>query len=242
MGLVQVPVGVRGADDPVPPPGNDKEHGLLGPQDQPDSGLETVPRNHQVDSLGRAHLQLAALGDHGLGFVGPDPGGVDDLLGPDVEVGAVLAVHHLGAHHTFAFAQEVDDGGLVDRVRTVVGGGPHQVGHVLGVVHLAVVVADGPDEGVILQARGGAQRAPARQVLVERHAALVPAGNGHGVVQRDAGADVRPLDEVFGQRIQEGHRPGQVRAPARKAAARVPAAPPSRGRSRAFPGNGGRRG
>jgi hypothetical protein len=117
----------------------------------------------------------------------------------------------LAPDHTFALAQEIDDGGLVDCVRTVVGGGPHQVGHVLGVVHLAVVVADRSDEGVVLQARGGAQRAPARQVLVERHAALVPAGNGHDVIQRDAGADVRPLQNVFGQRVQERHRPGQVR-------------------------------
>ena len=86
-----------------------------------------------------------------------------------------------------------------------------RLAHVLGVVHLAVVVPDGTDEGVVLQAGRGAQGAAAGQVLVERHAAAVPAGDGHGVVQGDAGADVGPLQERLGQRVQERHRPGQVR-------------------------------
>ena len=83
--------------------------------------------------------------------------------------------------------------------------------HVLGVVHLAVVVPDGTDEGVVLEARRGPQGPAAAQVLVERHAAAVAAGDGHDVVQRDAGADVGPLKNRLGQRVQEGHGPGQVR-------------------------------
>ena len=40
-------------------------------------------RHHEVDALGGADLQLAAVRHHGLGFVGPHAGGVDDLLGAD---------------------------------------------------------------------------------------------------------------------------------------------------------------
>src|SRR6478735_8339875 len=40
---------------------------------------------------------------------------------------------------------------------------------------------------------------------------LGAAGDGHGVVKGDAGSDVGPLHEPFGQRVQEGNGPGQVR-------------------------------
>ena len=39
----------------------------------------------QVDALGRAHLELPALADQRLGLVRPHPGGVDDLLRPDLD-------------------------------------------------------------------------------------------------------------------------------------------------------------
>ena len=40
----------------------------------------------QVHALGRPDLELAAAADHLLDLVGPHPGGVDDLLGADVEL------------------------------------------------------------------------------------------------------------------------------------------------------------
>ena len=48
-------------------------------------------------------------------------------------------------------------------------------------------------------------------MLVERDAALVAAGDGHGVVEGNARADVWPLEERLGQRIEERHRAGEVR-------------------------------
>ena len=51
----------------------------------PGVGLQPVPGHHQVDALGRAHVELAAGVRHRLGVVGPHPGGVDHLLGADLE-------------------------------------------------------------------------------------------------------------------------------------------------------------
>ena len=82
---------------------------------------------------------------------------------------------------------------------------------VLGVVDLAVVVPDGADEGVVLEARRGPQGPAAAQVLVERHAAALAGGDGHGVVEGDAGAHVGPFQERLGERVQERDGPGEVR-------------------------------
>ena len=47
-----------------------------------------------MDALGRPDLELAALADHRLRLVGPDPGGVDDLAGADLQVPPALQVAH----------------------------------------------------------------------------------------------------------------------------------------------------
>ena len=88
--LSSVPVGVGGADDPVPAPRDDEQHALLGAQDQPGRGLDPVARHDQVDALGRADVELPALADQRLGVVGPHAGRVDHLLGADlVDLGRV---------------------------------------------------------------------------------------------------------------------------------------------------------
>ena len=53
--------------------------------------VDTVARHDEVHTLGRPHVELAALADHGLGVVGPDAGRVDDLLGVNLK----LAPAHL---------------------------------------------------------------------------------------------------------------------------------------------------
>jgi hypothetical protein len=92
MGLVEVPVGVGGADDPVPAPGDDEEDRLLGLQDQPGGGPDPIAGHQNMDALARPDVELAALPDHGLGVVGPDSGGVDDLAGVDLELASGLGV------------------------------------------------------------------------------------------------------------------------------------------------------
>src|SRR5690606_32351029 len=54
--LVQRPLGVGGADDPVPSPRDDEQYGLLRAQDDPGVGVDAVPRHHQVDALGGADV------------------------------------------------------------------------------------------------------------------------------------------------------------------------------------------
>ena len=90
--LRQRPVGVGGADDPVPAPRDDEQHALLGAQDEAGVGRQPVARHDQVDALRRPHVELAAGVGQRLGVVGPHAGGVDDLLGPDLEDPAGLQV------------------------------------------------------------------------------------------------------------------------------------------------------
>jgi hypothetical protein len=69
----------------VPAPRDDEQHRLLGAQDQPGVAADPVARDDQVDALAGPDLELAALADQALGLVGPDAGGVDDLLGAHVD-------------------------------------------------------------------------------------------------------------------------------------------------------------
>ena len=50
-------------------------------------------RGHdEVDALAGLDVERAAAADHLLDLVGPDPGGVDDDPGPDLELAAGLEV------------------------------------------------------------------------------------------------------------------------------------------------------
>ena len=92
--------------------------------------------------------------------------------------------------------------------RAVGGGGAGHRHGVPGVVDLPVVVLDPADQRVPAQARHQPQRGGLGQVLVPGHRP----GAAHRVVHDQPGADIRPLDHVLGQRVQERHRLGQVRA------------------------------
>jgi hypothetical protein len=94
------------------------------------------------------------------------------------------------------------------------GGGAHHGHRVPGVVHLRVPVLDRAGERVRPQARGLAQRLLAGQVPVVLQSTGGARGIGHGVVDRDAGADVGTLPDPVLQRIQERHRLHQVRGDA----------------------------
>ena len=113
MGLVELPVGVGGADDPVPAPGDHEQHGLLGAQDQPGVELEPVARHDEVDALGRAHLELAALAHEQLHVVGPHAGRVDDLRAR-TDLGAALLVAYPHARDPLARPEEPDDARVED--------------------------------------------------------------------------------------------------------------------------------
>ncbi len=211
VGLVQIPVGVRGADDPVSSPGDDEEDGLLGAQDQAGRGVDAVLGDDQVDALGGADVELAALADEPLGVVGPHAGGVDHLFGPDRVLPAALGVLDERAHDPLPLAEEAGDPRPVRHVGPVGGGGAHQLGDEAGVVHLGVVVLEGADQGVLAQGGGHPEGALAGEVAVDGQAAPVAGGDRHRVVERHAGAGVEPLPALVLQGVEEGHGLHQVR-------------------------------
>ena len=156
-------------------------------------------------------MELAAFADHGLGVVGPDAGGVDDLLGADLVLAAVLDVGDHGADHAFTLADEPGDARPVGDLGAVRGGGADQVEDEAGVVHLGVVVLEGADQGVLAQAGGDPQGVPAAEVAVGGQAPPVAAGHRHAVVEGDAGSGVEALPAGVLERVEEGHRLDQVR-------------------------------
>ncbi len=208
--LVEVPVRVGGADDPVPPPGDDEQHALLGAQDEAGGGVDAVLGHHQVDALGGPYVELAALRDQALGVVRPHAGGVDHLAGADLEFAALFQVVHSGADDPLALAQEAHHACAVGHVRAVGGGGAHDRRDVARVVHLGVVVLEGAHQGVLLEAGRDAQRVLAGEVAVGGQAAAVAGGDGHGVVEGDARARVEPLPALVLKGVEKGHRAHQV--------------------------------
>ena len=137
------------------------------------------------------------------------PGRVDHDPRAHLEVGAALEVGRPYADHPVALAQEAGDAGAGGDHGTVMGGGPGEGHHQPRVVDLAVVVADRPGELVGAQVGGDPGDLLAEQVLVLGHAHVVLAGHRQRVVQREARADVGPLDGAV-QRVEERHRPDQV--------------------------------
>ena len=107
--LVEIPVGVGRADQPVAAPGDDEQHALLGAQEQAELRLEPVTRHDEVDALRCTHLELAAFADHRLRVVGPHAGRVDDLARADLEVLAGLEVVRLHADDALADLDEALD-------------------------------------------------------------------------------------------------------------------------------------
>ena len=176
-------------------------------------------------------------------IVGPDAGRVDHLPGAHLDLGVGLEVADPDAGHPLALAQEADHPGPVGDQRAVGRGGADHGSGVPGVVDLRVVVLDGADQGVLAQRR----RLPQRRRCGSGAGGggsprALPDEQAHGVVERDAGADVQPLPAAVlaaGRGTAPG-APGAARAAG--SAGRARAAPPGPGRSRASPGSAGRRG
>ena len=146
--LVEVPVGVGRADQPVPAPRDHEQHALLGAEDHAHGRLDAVARHHEVDALRRAHLERAALADHALRVVGPDAGGVHDLLRAHLEVLVGLQVVGLHADDALADLDEALDLDPARDVGAVERRGAGEGGDVAGIVDLRVVVGEAADEGV----------------------------------------------------------------------------------------------
>ena len=196
--------GVGGADDPELAPRDHEEHRLLGLGDEAALGADPVLGHDEVDALAGVDVELRLAADEVLHLVGPDPGGVDDDLGADLDLALALQVAHARADDRVALAQEAGDLGAGRDVGAVVGGGAGDRHHQPRVVDLAVVVADRAVQVVGPDVRRHPRQLLAEDVLVLRHAHVVLAGHRHAVVERDAGADVGPLPRVL-ERVEERH-------------------------------------
>ncbi len=174
----------------------------------PLSRRNLVPGHHQMHTLGRAHPEPAAAAGQSLQFVGPHAGGVDHHPAPHRGLLAGLHVPHRDPGDPVRFLDEADHLGRGAHHGAVLGRRPGHRQGVPGVVDLPVVVPHPADQRVPAQRRHQAQRAGPGQVLVPRHRA----GPTHRVVHDQAATDVGPLDDVLGQRVEERHRLGQVRA------------------------------
>ena len=84
MGEVEIPVGVRRADDPVVLPGNHEEHALLGPQDEAGVAMNSVSRDDKMDSLRSANVDPTSTGMFLYG-IRPDACSIDDLTSFDLK-------------------------------------------------------------------------------------------------------------------------------------------------------------
>ena len=211
VSLVQRPVGVGRSEDPVTPPGNHQQHGLLGAQDHARRGLQPVARHHQMDAFGRSHVDLPARVGQALRVVGPDSGRVDDLLGAHRQLAPGLQVDHPRTGHPLALPFETGDRHSVGGESPVGHRRAHQHHGVPRVVDLGVPVLHGPGQRGLLQAGRLPQRPTTAQVAVVGQPAGLVAHRAHGVVEHDAGADVRALPQVMLQWVQERHRAHEVR-------------------------------
>ena len=173
--------------------------------------LQLVPGHHEVNALGRAHVELPPSVRESLGVVGPDPGGVDHLLGAHLEGPAGFQVDERGAGDPLALPEEAGDLGMAGGECAVGDGGAHHGQRVPGVVHLRVRVQDRTGEGVAAQSRRFAQRLLAGQVPVMFQPTGRAGRDRHRVVQRDAAAHVGAFPVFFLQRVKELHRVHEMR-------------------------------
>ncbi len=167
-----------------------------------------------MDALAGLDPQRSLAAEEVLDLVGPDPGRVDHHPRPDLQVHVVLQVASGHPDHPAVLAEEAGDLGPRGHVRAVRRRGAGDRHHQPGVVDLAVVVLDRPGQLVGAQVGRDPGDLLAEEVPVPGDAHVVLAGprtsKRHGVVQRDACADVRPLPGVV-QRVEERDRPDQVR-------------------------------
>ena len=206
---VEVPRGVGGADDPVAAPGDHEEHRDRGLGDEAALAADPVARHDEVDALAGLDVERAAAAEHLLDLVGPHTAGVDDDLGANLDLAVVLEVLDARPDDAVGLAQEGGDLGPRGDMGAVRRCRARHVHHQTGVVHLAVVVADGSGEVLGAQVGRDPGELAAEEVPVTRDAHAVGAGHREAVVEQEPGADVRPLPGVV-QRVEERHRPDEV--------------------------------
>ena len=162
-------------------------------------------------------LELAAAADHLLDLVGPYPGGVDRLPGPDLDLLAAFQVADDDTA-TRSLPKERVTRALGRDHGAVARGGAGEHHRVPRVVDLRRRSSGRPRRGVPAQAGKSCERAAAAEV---------PRGSGRraGRPSRRRArcrSDVRPLPAAVLQRVEERHRPGQVRGEPGSASARAP--------------------
>ena len=106
MRLVELPVGVGGADEPVPAPRTDKEHTLLGSQQQAVLRAKTVAWHNKVYSLRSPHREGGSLPHELLQVVGPYTCRVDYLLRANLERLVAHQVAGGDTHHSLTDLHE----------------------------------------------------------------------------------------------------------------------------------------
>ena len=198
--------GVGGADNPVALPGDDEEHGLFGLGEDTAGRVDAVAGNHDVDALGREHLQAAVGVGQGFGFFGPHAGCVDDVLGAYVQALAALEVRQLRTDDAAGcILVETDNLGAGCSQCAVACGGADHVDDQACVVNACVVELDGAGEGGVLDVGEDGLGAGLGEVTL-RGNALVAAGSEErqGVVHTDADGGVGALDDGHLQGPQEG--------------------------------------
>jgi hypothetical protein len=170
-----------------------------------------VARQQQVHALGGGDPKGGRAG-HRLHVGRPHPGRVHHHPRPHPERLAGGPVHRVDAGHSVAGAPQPGHLGVADQMRAVAGGGARHGERVPGVVHPAVVVLQRAGDHVPVQPGRFAQRAAPGEVAVVRHTSAPARAprERHQVVERHAGADVRPFP-VPGQREQERLGGHQVR-------------------------------
>ena len=220
LGPVAGEVGIGGPDDPPLAPRDEEQHALVGAHDHAGVGVDRRARRHDVHALGHAHVVAGLDAARLVDEVRPDPGADDDPRGVHVELAAGLLIAHPRAGHPGAAgviqvpgsvpgaAQQFHRARAGHHDRAVRRRGPGHRERVPRVVDLGVVVHHRAGQPVGPQ-RGRAAQRPARgEVPVIGHRSL---GALHRVVDHQAGADVRALDHLLVDRVQERHRPHQVR-------------------------------
>jgi hypothetical protein len=85
-------------------PRDDEQQALLRLRDQPSPGIDAVPRDDQVHTLGGAYLELATTAEHLLQLVDPYSGCVDRLLRADGERVAGLEITNRDAGYVVSLA------------------------------------------------------------------------------------------------------------------------------------------
>src|SRR6185437_16401352 len=104
---------------------NDEQNAFLGAQDQARVELNAIARDDEVHAFRGPNVEPPAPARHLLGVVGPDAGGVDDLLCANHEFVVSLDIHDLRADYLLALANKANDSCTAGYLRAKVSCGPN---------------------------------------------------------------------------------------------------------------------